>query len=121
MFELESTSGAKSSVSIATASTRFDATLARGWGRLRGLIGSHEPSPLLLRTRQVHTFGMKYPIDAAYIDGKGTVIRVARLQPKRLGPFILRARWILEMRSGEAERLGVVAGSRIEIDESAGR
>lgn len=57
---------------------------------------------------------MTYPIDVVYIDRDWRVMRVAGLRP-----FGLRgcrgAAAVLELRSGEADRLGIVEGVRIGI------
>lgn len=48
--------------------------------RLRGLLGTREgASPvMLLRCRSIHTYGMRYPIDVAFVGGSGKVLRVVR-------------------------------------------
>ena len=48
--------------------------------RLRGLIGRKPSQALLLITRchDVHTFCMSAPIDLAFLDGDGRVVKVAR-------------------------------------------
>ena len=56
------------------------------WGRLRGLLGtpSHGDDGskgrvlLLDRCCSIHTFGMAYPIDVAFLDGRGAVVAVRR-------------------------------------------
>lgn len=68
---------------------------------------------LLLRARQVHTLGMTFAIDTVYLKGDGTVLKVKRLNPWRIGPFVPRARWVVEMDAGEAARLGIAPGSRL--------
>lgn len=68
---------------------------------------------LLLRGRQVHTLGMTFAIDTVYLTSDGTVLKVKTLQPWRVGPLVLRARWIMEMDAGEAARRGVVPGTRL--------
>lgn len=86
------------------------------WGRARGLIGSAglgEGRGMLLKTRQVHTFGMAYAIDAIYLSGRGEVLKVRTLPPGRFGPLVWPARWVLEMKAGEAARLGIAEGSSL--------
>ena len=48
--------------------------------RLRGLLGTGRGArPVLLaRCGSVHTFGMRYPIDVAFIGERGEVLRVRR-------------------------------------------
>ena len=56
--------------------------------RRRGLIGQVRLEPdealLLERTRSIHTFGMRFSIAAALLDGHHAVRAVVRLPPKRL-------------------------------------
>lgn len=82
-------------------------------GTMQGLLGQPGLPPatgLLLRTNMVHTFGMRFAIDAVYLSSKGAVVRVATMRPGRIGPIVLRARYILELQAGEASRLGVEPG-----------
>ena len=85
-------------------------------GNLQGLLGQSGLPPgtgLLLRTSMVHTIGMRFAIDTVYLSSKGSVIRVATMPPGRLGPVVLRARYILELQAGEASRLGLAPGTTL--------
>ena len=78
---------------------------------MRGLRGRESLDPghaLLLKTRSVHTFGMRFPIDAVLLDGTGTVIDVRRMDPGKLLLPRRRVRHILEMAAGTALRRGDV-------------
>src|SRR5574340_878144 len=75
------------------------------WQRLVGLLGrSGLPSGqgLLLRGEQaIHTLGMRFAIDVAYLDREGHVLRLLpALPPTRIGPFIGAARDVLEVPAG---------------------
>ncbi len=87
--------------------------------RMRGMI-KRSPMPyssaLLFRAKQVHTFGMDRPIDVLHLAPDGNVISVMTLGPNRLSRILLGARWVLEMESGEARRLGIIVGSRLLLD-----
>jgi uncharacterized membrane protein (UPF0127 family) len=90
------------------------------FGRARGLLGVTEVGRgrgFILRAKQVHTVGMIIPLDIVHISRKGVVLRVRTQQPGRVGRFVLRARWVLEMDSGEAERLGIMEGGRLVRSE----
>jgi len=85
-------------------------------GTMQGLLGQRGLPPgtgLLLRTSMVHTIGMRFAIDTVYLSSKGSVIRVATMPPGRLGPIVLRARYILELQAGEASRLGLAPGTTL--------
>ena len=57
--------------------------------RMRGLIGRPPPGPgegmLILKCNAIHTFFMKYPIDATFLDRNDSVVKVVRgIRPWRL-------------------------------------
>lgn len=57
------------------------------WARLRGLtLRSLQDDDLFFpRCRSIHTFGMREPIDIAFVDGGGVVLEVFRdLPPCRI-------------------------------------
>lgn len=82
--------------------------------RLRGLLGRGALEPgeglLLPRTRSVHTCGMRLAIDAVFLDRNGAVLKVVTMPPWRFAGA-RRARAVLELAAGEAERLGIRPGS----------
>jgi uncharacterized protein len=98
---------------------RIDVAEARGFlGRARGLLGSSQVGTgrgLLIRGKQVHTVGMRYPIDIVYLDAKGRILRVQTLKPGRVGPLVLPARWVVELDAGEAGRLGIAVGGTLVL------
>jgi uncharacterized membrane protein (UPF0127 family) len=88
------------------------------WERMRGLLGRAPLAPdealLIEPCSSVHTFGMRYPIDLAYLDGEGRVLRVVpRVAPLRMSARP-GARATLEMAAGAAQALGLQAGERLE-------
>jgi uncharacterized membrane protein (UPF0127 family) len=109
-------------MSVLTGPSGFVANLRiadRSLSRLRGLIGSSElanDEGLLIRPcRQVHTFGMRYPIDAVFCGGDGVVLAVFTLRPRTISRLVRRARFCIELRSGRAEGCGITVGTRLEI------
>ncbi len=89
---------------------------ASGIDRLRGLIARRRPAPgsalLIPRCNAVHGVGMTCALDVVFLDADFCVLRVDTLRPFGL------LRWhaashTLELRPGEAERLGLVAGARL--------
>ncbi len=92
-------------------------------GRARGLLGRSELASgagLLVRpTFSIHTFFMRFPIDAVFIDRSGSVVDVVRrLKPWRAATR-LRARAVLELPAGEADRVTLQIGERLEPAEAA--
>lgn len=89
--------------------------------RMRGLLGADRLEAgrgLLLRAKQVHTIGMHFAIDAVYLSKECSVLRVETLEPGRIGPFVLTARWVLELAAGEARRLGLRPGARFQFGDA---
>ncbi len=57
---------------------------------------------LLPGCSSVHTFGMRFAIDIAFLDRLGRVLRVVRTVPPRRMASCSGARAVLETRAGEA-------------------
>jgi uncharacterized membrane protein (UPF0127 family) len=86
--------------------------------RSRGLMGrdSFEGAILLRPTLQVHTIGMRFPIDVAYLDRNLHVLDiVTAMRPLRLGRPRLRARAVVEAEAGCFERWGISVGDELEV------
>jgi uncharacterized protein len=86
--------------------------------RTRGLLGrdSVDGAMLLSPASSVHTFGMRIPIDVAYLDRHLTVIAVRTMPPGRLGLPRLRSRHVLEAGAGVMAGWGVEAGVTVRIE-----
>ena len=85
--------------------------------RMRGLLGRRqlpEGEGILLRPAgSVHTFFMRFPIDAVFLDREQVVLRVEPdVRPWRaVGQR--RAHAVLELPAGEAERREVEVGQKL--------
>ena len=91
--------------------------------RLRGLLGRRsigsDEGLLLVGSPSIHTSFMRFPIDALFLDRELGVIAVKEnLKPWRVAGR-LKAKHILELRSGEAARRGVGPGARLRLIEPA--
>src|SRR5437868_14937833 len=90
-------------------------TLARDpWSRMKGLLGRRSLPPghglLLQPAGSIHTFFMRFPIDAVFLDGERRVVKVAaHVRPWRTAAG-KKARAVLELAAGEASRLGIKTG-----------
>ena len=93
------------------------------WLRLRGLLGRDLAvggGLLLLPCRQIHTFFMRYPIDAVYLNREGVVLRVDKgVKPWRGLPWEKRARAVLELPVYKAAAEGIVPGLQLFIPDLA--
>jgi len=66
----------------------------------------------------IHTFFMRFPIDAVFLAKNGRVVAVkARLAPWRVTRFHWRAKSVLELPPGDAERLQIRKGDQLNIRE----
>jgi uncharacterized membrane protein (UPF0127 family) len=88
------------------------------WSRLRGLLArprlSRGEGLLLLECGSVHTLGMAYPIDVAFVDAEGLVVRsLEGLGPFRVGLGGPEAVHALELPAGRLEETGTVPGERL--------
>lgn len=73
---------------------------------LSGLDGLPEDRALHLRPcRAVHTFGMRFALDLVWLDGCSRVVRVDRGVPPWRHRACMRARSVVELASGGADRL----------------
>ena len=68
------------------------------WARLRGLLGTREDArPVVLcRCRSVHTLGMRYALDLAFVGSRGEVLEVRRAVPPGRLASCVRATCVLE-------------------------
>ncbi len=64
----------------------------------------------------IHTFGMRFAIDVAYLGSEGRVLKLYhRLAPYRLAAVMLRARSVLELPAGTLARTGTEVGDVLEF------
>jgi uncharacterized protein len=96
--------------------------------RMRGLLGrtpAMGEALALEPAKQVHTFGMRAPIDVVFCDRELRVLYVARsMKPNRVGRFVWSARYAFEMGPGGAgpvepgDRLAFVSRTGDSSDRS---
>jgi uncharacterized protein len=67
-------------------------------------------------SQAIHTFGMRFPIDVAFLDSELRVRRVyPGLVPYRLTSFIWGAKSVLELPSGSLASTGTMAGDQLQF------
>lgn len=76
---------------------------------------SESEGMLIDSCKQVHTFFMKFAIDAIFINRDGVVVGIEELKPWRLSKIHWRAQSVIETQAGWAKRHGIVVGSRAEV------
>ncbi len=101
--------GGRVIASLEIASTRRE--------RRKGLSGRDgiEGALLLERTRSVHSFGMRFPIDVAHCGTGMRVLRVTTMRANRVGRLVWGAASVVEAEAGSFERWGVAPGVELEI------
>ena len=67
--------------------------------------------------RQVHTFGVRFPIDVAFCDHSGVILRIDTLPRRRLSRVVARSAFVVEAPAGAFERWGLREGDTVEIKE----
>lgn len=91
--------------------------------KAKGLLGRDtlEGAFAIPNCRWVHTVGMRFPIDVAYMDAAGTVIKIATMHRHRVARPVLKARSVVEARAGSFERWGLRVGDPLEIRDTEAR
>lgn len=96
------------------------ATYARTpWARMRGLLGRRglpDGEALIFeRCWSIHTIGMRFPIDAVFVDQEWRVVALrCDLGPGQVIPPIHQAWGAIELAAGSAARHGVLVGDRLQ-------
>jgi len=90
--------------------------------RRRGLLGRDSLGPdegiYIVPCEWVHTFGMRFPIDIAFLHRDGRVLAVQHaLKPRRLSKLIFRADGVLELAAGRLSETKTCAGDMIVFEE----
>ena len=89
--------------------------------RLKGLLFEkaldEEQGLLITPCNQVHTLGMKFPIDLVYLTNEGEVIHTqSAVAPGAVGPCIRRCGRVLELKEGTVRKKRIAMGQRIAFD-----
>jgi uncharacterized protein len=87
--------------------------------RARGLLGreSCEGGLHLAGARVVHSVGMKFSLDVAFLSEDLTVVRLVRLPPGRIALPRWGVRSVLQTEAGALERWGVRESDQLVIRE----
>ncbi len=87
--------------------------------RARGLLGRDGIGGALVLApcRSVHTLGMRFAIDVAYLDEQGVVLKIAHMHRNRIGLPVWKARTVVEAEAGAFERWGLHVGEQVELRE----
>ncbi len=93
-----------------------------GWARMKGLLGrsgesfGHGQGLWIVPSEGIHTIGMSFPIDVAYLDSKHRVIHIYhRLAPFRIAAMKLKAQSILELPAGALWESRTEVGDLLQV------
>lgn len=87
--------------------------------RLSGLIGREVDDYkglILAPCNQIHTFFMKYPIDALFVSEDNTILHIEEnIKPNKIIKKVKNAKSVVELKDGMSKKIGLQAGSKINI------
>lgn len=63
----------------------------------------------------VHTMGVGFPIDVAYLSADFVVLGTTTMKPRRIGLPRIRAKAVIEAEAGAFERWGLKRGDKVDI------
>ncbi len=91
------------------------------WTRLKGLLGTSKLSERkacwIKSCNSIHTVGMKYSIDAYFLDESNRVVSIVKdMKPNRFSKIMVKASSVLEFASGNKTRCHV--GDQIKFMEA---
>ncbi|MDO8392416.1 MAG: DUF192 domain-containing protein [Actinomycetota bacterium] len=87
--------------------------------RAHGLLGrdGFDGAFVIAPCRSVHSIGMKFDLDVAFLDATGIVVKTVRMRRYRLGLPVWKARTVVEAEAGAFERWGLQVGDQVELRE----
>lgn len=90
--------------------------------RRRGLLGRSgiDGAFVLHPCRWIHTIGMGFAIDVAYLDAAGTVTKTLQMRRHRIGIPVWHATTVIEAEAGAFARWGLRVGDVVEIRSDDG-
>ncbi len=85
--------------------------------RAHGLLGRTgvDGAFVIAPCHSVHTIGMKFAIDVAFLDEAGFVVKVVHMRRNRIGLPVWKARTVVEAEAGAFERWGLHLGDQLEL------
>jgi uncharacterized membrane protein (UPF0127 family) len=103
---------------VATKVEKADTTASRNKGLLGRKSLPPEEALWIIPCPMIHTFFMKFPIDAIFLKRDLSVVRVIEdLKPWRVSPWVFAAHSVLELQGGMLKG-SVRAGDRLEMRPS---
>lgn len=90
------------------------------FSRMKGLLGKNslaDGEGLLIRPcKGIHTFGMRFPIDAVFLDKTNRVIAVTKnILPNHMTRVYLGASSVIELPAGTLDKTATKIGDEVEL------
>ncbi|KAB0668554.1 DUF192 domain-containing protein [Oryzomonas sagensis] len=90
------------------------------FARMKGLLGRKSldsgEALWIKPCKGIHTIGMRFTIDAVFLDGDNRVVaQIPSLPPNRISPIYRRAASVIELPAGTLAGIGLAIGETIEI------
>jgi uncharacterized membrane protein (UPF0127 family) len=92
------------------------------WSRFRGLMAtdasrfSHGQGLWINPSRGIHTFAMRFPIDALYLDRERVIVHIEQdLKPWRMAAVRIGAASVLELPAGTIAATQTALGDQVDI------
>ena len=87
--------------------------------RMRGVLGrpplDQDEAYVIAHSRQVHTEGVPYPLDAVFCDRGWRVLHVETLRPMSRSRRVAGSVYVVELLGGRAVEHGIAAGDRLSF------
>ena len=90
------------------------------FGKLLGLMGRKQmplsAALVIDRTNWIHTFWMRFPLDAVYVDRNWKVVGLeTNLAPNRIGRPFWSAHAVIELNAGIVAACGTQVGDQLQL------
>jgi len=86
-------------------------------GLLKDKVLDSQQGLLLNGCKQVHTIGMKFPIDVIFLNKEGVILHFENnMLPRQMSKYIKRAFYCLELKSGAIQEHDLKLNDHIEFE-----
>ncbi|HBQ21730.1 MAG: hypothetical protein A2Z91_03155 [Deltaproteobacteria bacterium GWA2_38_16] len=104
-----------------TLLTQKDTHAQTFYARFKGLLGKNSftsgEALILTPCKSIHTFFMKFPIDAIFINAQGEILALyPDLKPNRLTKFYCHAKSVIEVPIGTIQKWNLKVGESLCIN-----
>ena len=91
------------------------------WSRLIGLIGRRSLPPgsalIIPGCNQVHTFGMRFPIDVLFLNEDNVILAAETLRPWKMSKRHPGASKVIELPAGTISESSIALGDQLSLSD----